>query len=74
MIFLDGSRGFRCAPTPGYHLSPLRGKGLHLFLKDHNRAEKINPYLLSPAAAGIQVQSNNLSGCDLEYENRRLNG
>jgi hypothetical protein len=39
--FWDGSRGFRCAPTPGYLLQPLRGKELQLILKDHNRAEQI---------------------------------
>jgi hypothetical protein len=27
IFFCDGSRGLRCAPTPGYLLYPLRGKG-----------------------------------------------
>jgi hypothetical protein len=42
MLFGDGSRGFRYAPTPGYLLQPLRGKELQLILKDHNRAEQID--------------------------------
>jgi hypothetical protein len=40
MIFWDGSRGFRCAPTPGYLLQPLWGKELDLFLKDHMKTLK----------------------------------
>jgi len=35
IFFFHGSRGFRCAPTPGYLLQPLRGKELHLLFKDH---------------------------------------
>jgi hypothetical protein len=35
MVFLGGSRGLRCAPTPGYLLQPLRGKRLRLFFNDH---------------------------------------
>jgi hypothetical protein len=67
MLFLDGSRGLRCAPTPGYLLQPLRGKELLLFFKKHNRAEQ------SLLVSGFQIADIVFSNWQLATGNWQLN-